>query len=1565
MINRFWFRKENSGCRVRSARRTRRFRPVIELLEDRALPSTFTVTNTGDNGGVNPAPFAGTGTLRQAIIDADADGSLGTDSIRFNIPTTDQNYNGTTWTIAPLAPLPLILRPTELDATSQPGLSFLGPLIELSGANTFGDGLDIRNTSGCTVKGFLIDHFSEYGVDLTAANNNVIDSNTIVANGVYGVYVFASNDNIVQDNFIGTDSQGSPGLGNGRSGVTINAGSTGNHIGEPRGLFSVFSNIISGNGDNGVLITDAGTTGNFVQGNRIGTDPTGSTALPNRANGVLIQYGAAGNTIGGSSYVSNFFGFGSLLAGAGNLISGNTGAGVQIFEANANSVQGNYIGTDLGGTIPVPNDPDGSTNLDGVDLLKGAADNQIGGPSSIDGTGRLMGLGNLISGNHFDGIFLGEFNGGSTEIHVTRNHIEGNFIGTDVTGTAALANGQNGVHLEGGAVGNFIGGTAPGTRNIISANGDAATQASNAFPADFGAGVNIADLFGIGPDENNLVENNYIGTDVTGLHALANLDEGVMIQAGARNNTIGAAGAGNLISGNPTDVVITGGTTTGNKLLANTVGLAADGQPMPAAGSGNLIMVQQGANHNYLGQAGAGNVISGALNFGIDLTDPGTTANTVQGNYIGTDATGGLAVPNLGAGIVIQNGAANNQIGGAGQGNVISGNGSENEFNSLGFTGGVVVTDQNTSGNILEDNLIGTDAAGTQALGNTYAGVVIRNGASGNVIRRALSGNVISGNLPLTVHIGDFTTTAGFGVLITGNGTGVNFVTGNFIGTDGSGTRSLDNQLDGVQVAAGSNGDEIGAAASPNVISGNLHAGISIFGSFFTRVFGNRIGTDVTGTLALGNGPKLAGFGVFVNESASRVLIGNAIGGGNVISGNSVGVAIEHNDNIVTVGGNFIGLDVTGGKRIGNVAGVEVDHGGAQTTIGDNVISGNATGVVLAAGGGTLLGNLIGTDSTGRLPLSNGFGIRVVNPTEPITLGIPGAGNVIAASLNDGINFQSGTQLTDIQGNFIGTDATGATALPNAGYGIRMGDVSNTMIGGTDPGAGNVIAGNRLDGIHIEGGGSNIIAGNSIGTDLHDMLPLGNGGDGVSILNSSGNTIGGALDNAGNFIEFNHGNGVHLTGATSSGSQIQGDFIGTDVDGTADQGNLLAGVRLDAGATNNGLIDNRISFNGRQGVVLAPDAGTGNEILDNSITGNALGGIDLKDDGPSNNISVSPQPGPNHLQNYPVIISATAVGGTTVLRVTLNSVPSILTPFVVKLSYFNLQFFANDHLDADGNAQGQTPLYPDPQHHSVSVLMTVLGNTQTVTVTLPVNLMGKYITATATGAVFDLNDTSEFSKPVLVVADAPLAPIPVTLTVTGNKNFAGIVGLFTDADPAVTAANYTATITWDDGSTSAGVVSGSGPFVVTAAHRFGYFRGPHTIVVTVTDADGAQATITDAVIDPPARSARRVHPTAILHTTGTPSVTVASVSVFAGVRFSLTVKVEDAYGNIVKNYTGTIHFTSSDDTARLPNDCTFTAARKGVHTFTGLVLRKKGIQTITISDPLNSSLTASVIVDVL
>src|SRR5437899_1139044 len=116
----------------RSLRRTRRTRtraffPFLEPVEDRVVLSTFIVQNTGDNGGVNPAPHAGTGTLRQAIVDANA--TPGTNEIDFGIPASTApnldvpvagfDLDTQTWTITLSSPLPTITNTVAIDGYSQ------------------------------------------------------------------------------------------------------------------------------------------------------------------------------------------------------------------------------------------------------------------------------------------------------------------------------------------------------------------------------------------------------------------------------------------------------------------------------------------------------------------------------------------------------------------------------------------------------------------------------------------------------------------------------------------------------------------------------------------------------------------------------------------------------------------------------------------------------------------------------------------------------------------------------------------------------------------------------------------------------------------------------------------------------------------------------------------------------------------------------------------------------------------------------------------------------------------------------------------------------------------------------------------------------------------------------------------------------------------------------------------------------------------------------------------------------------------------------------------------------
>jgi hypothetical protein len=208
------------------------------------------------------------------------------------------------------------------------------------------------------------------------------------------------------------------------------------------------------------------------------------------------------------------------------------------------------------------------------------------------------------------------------------------------------------------------------------------------------------------------------------------------------------------------------------------------------------------------------------------------------------------------------------------------------------------------------------------------------------------------------------------------------------------------------------------------------------------------------------------------------------------------------------------------------------------------------------------------------------------------------------------------------------------------------------------------------------------------------------------------------------------------------------------------------------------------------------------------------------------------------------------------------------------------------------------------------------------------------------------------------------------ITVTPAAASTLIVSGFPSPTSAGVAGSFTVTLKDPYGNIATGylgtvhVSSSDAKAVLPANYTFtAADAGVHTFTATLKTAGTQALTVTDI-----AKASLTSTENGILVTAAAASkfVLAAPTSVNPGVPFSLTVTVEDAYGNVVSGYTGTIHFSSTDRTATLPANYTFTATDKGVHAFTGLVLYKKGNQKITVTDTLNSrSLTATVIVDVL
>jgi hypothetical protein len=480
-------RPKSSQARLLVPGRRRSHRPLLERLEERRLPSTFTVTNTLDSGA---------GSLRQAILDANA--HTGTDTISFAIASGVQ-------TIAPASPLPAITDAVVINGTSQPG--FAGkPLVELNGTNAGSGANGLKITGGgSTVKGLAINRFAsgagilltglggntvtgnflgtdstgtlarpnQTGVLIQNSSNNTVGPNNVISGNlrtsgtelgigvkILGSAAVAAAGNVIKGNKIGTDVNGTAQVGN-NNGVVVQDANN-NTIG---GTTSAAGNLISGNGL-GILIegTVAGlATGNVVQGNRIGTNAAKTAALPN-LTGVAIVV-ASGNTVGGTS------------AGAGNLISGNSGtavslSGISTLPATGNLVQGNKIGTNAAGTGKLAN------GGFGVALGKFTSLNTVGGTAD--------GAGNLISGNGSDGVAFVD----STS---ARNAVQGNKIGTKADGVGALGNGGHGVFVKFGHD-MLIGGAGAG--NTIAFNALAGVAVLD--PASFGNRITRNAIFSNG-----------------------------------------------------------------------------------------------------------------------------------------------------------------------------------------------------------------------------------------------------------------------------------------------------------------------------------------------------------------------------------------------------------------------------------------------------------------------------------------------------------------------------------------------------------------------------------------------------------------------------------------------------------------------------------------------------------------------------------------------------------------------------------------------------------------------------------------------------------------------------------------------------------------------------------------------------------------------------------------------------------------------------------------------------------------------------------------------------------
>jgi hypothetical protein len=458
--------------------------------------ATFTVTNTGNSGA---------GTLRQAFLDAN--NIPGLDTVAFNIAP------GGSQTITLTSDLPRISDPVIIDGTSQPGFNAT-PIIELTGPGFSGIAFGITIDAGnSTIRGLVINNFNSGGIG-----------------------IFTNGSNLIENNFIGTNLSGTAAKANFGQGIRI-FNSSNNTIG---GVSSNSGNLISGNSSEGIQVNGTNSSNNIFQRNRIGINISGNAAIPNQREGIClcstngdfsvnnnliggvtqdagniiagnrfdevrISGFATANSVKGNSIGTNISrtaviqstGYGIFLDGgsnniiggdtvdSGNIIAGNIfgssngGSGIRIERSSGNVIKGNSIGTDLTGTILLPN------SEFGISIFENSQNNVFGGISP--------GEGNLIAFNGRAGIIIS--NSTTLTLPVARNSIRGNSIfsngelGIDLatnTGTGVTLNDQCDTDSGNNDLQNFpVLTSAERNNGRVSISGTLNSTANSNFSIDF------------------------------------------------------------------------------------------------------------------------------------------------------------------------------------------------------------------------------------------------------------------------------------------------------------------------------------------------------------------------------------------------------------------------------------------------------------------------------------------------------------------------------------------------------------------------------------------------------------------------------------------------------------------------------------------------------------------------------------------------------------------------------------------------------------------------------------------------------------------------------------------------------------------------------------------------------------------------------------------------------------------------------------------------------------------------------------------------------------------------
>jgi CSLREA domain-containing protein len=1296
----------------------------LRAVQSQGISLTVNSTNDLDDGACDALHCS----LREALNAANS--ASGYDSVVFAIPG-----NGP-YTIQPTSELPAITEPVLIDGASQPGYSGT-PLIELDGVSApVSNGL-VLNAGGSTIRGLVINRFQFDGISINTTGSNILVGN-----------------------YLGTDRTGMLARPN-RYGIYIYNASN-NQIG---GVTTADRNIISGNRAGGVYIIGTVTTGgnNTIQGNVIGLAANGTSIVANEGPGIIVS--SPDNTVGGTVNTTPNV----SCTGACNVISGNQQSGILLAANAANTlIQGNYIGTDSSGMLARAN------QKDGVEFNGATTGNKIGGTTRS--------ARNIISANTGYGIAI--HNNPPPQVFT----IQGNYIGLNAAGTAALGNKEHGIYLSGGQ--STIGGTELGAGNVISGN------------QYYGIEVDFGSSFGT----STIIQGNYVGTDYNGTSAVPN-QQGIVVISLSKTVLIGGTetAARNVISGNQFNGIIAGLETT---VIGNYIGVDSSGyKPLGNGGYGVEVETGQSAR---IGRpvTGGGNVIAYngddgvSIRYGVDFV--GIAGNSIYANGgVGVDLRLSTSINDNGVTLndpgdtdsganQAQNYPVINTVTRINNQTTISGSlGSNSSTNyRLDFYANATC---DTSGFGEGERYLGYTTLSTDSSGNaTFSAVLTENPFVGDYV--TATATRYSGTVEQNNRTSEFSTCRRLLPPI-------NFAAPSEL------TNQTVSQTYAVVSWKDNTSDEVSfyLERSPNGLTnwtqiGNIRSNATRY--WVTDLACNSVGyyrvralrsdgqySYPSNVLMVNTQPcsQPATHAFLVNNTndfddgicnIQNCTLREAINAANANSATDIIVfnfssaepyviqplqplpGIE--SPLLIDGTSQPGYTATPIITINGDLVPPAPQGQESTRAGIKLLAGNSTvqglaingwdysGIsIVGAGSSVITGNYIGTNSNGTAPVSNRYGIVIYESSNNLIGGTsPAARNLISGNLENGIQITgSNSHTNQVFGNIIGLDAVGNSGSGNGQDGIYIEGAQGSLIGDTPVASRNIIAANMGNGLIVKGFGAvgTKITNNYVGTDTAGGAARNNALYAVALEGTSGVVV------SANLIS----GGVGIYGDASS-NYLYGNTIGTNVEGSASLAGTINGIVIEN--ANGNVIGDMTSPNLISGVSQTGIRITGtsiqNRISNNHIFGNGGLGIDLGGDGVTANDIPDSDIGANKFQNYPTLIAANTWQGEIYVRGTLQGIAG---------ANYRLEFYMNEVCDASGYGEGQTFIAAQ------QVTISPLGDS-TFTLRTVYNLQAN---TSITATVIDVdNNTSEFSACISAVAQPiPTPPAPPQLTSPADNLF--------------------------------------------------------------------------------------------------------------------------------------------------------------------------------------------------